>query len=100
MTRSSSTSGAEGTRAFSLYGVNRHDRVAACAHFDAATLDDAVERARAQVGRFPKVELWVACDCVWVAVHPKDPGRWRSLLPWMQSAKRREANPFRDPVRG
>ena len=88
MSRSSTNSGAEGMRAFSLYGVNQHDRVAECTHFDAASLQDAVDRARAHVERFPKVELWVGCECVWVAARPPEgPGRWLSWA-WPPRRKR------------
>jgi len=71
MSRVSLNSGAEGKRAFSLYGVNQDDRVAASTHFAAADLQEAVARARAQIDRFHKVELWEGCDCVFAAARPK-----------------------------
>ena len=90
MTRSSTSAGAETMRAFSLYGVNQHDRVAECTHFDAASLADAIDRARAQTERFPKVELWVGCDCVWVEARPPaGPGRW--LPSWAWPVRRRRS---------
>jgi hypothetical protein len=93
MSRSSSNLRAEGSRVFSLYGVNQNDRVAECTHFNAANLQDAVDRAQAQVERFPKVELWVGCDCVWVAARPPAAQRlWRSLPSWTRSAGRKASH--------
>ena len=83
MSRSSPHSGAETLRAFSLYGVNQRDRVAECMHFQAANLQDAVERAQAHVARFYKVELWTGCDCVYAAARPRPPRwSWRALRSW------------------
>ena len=70
MSRVSLNSGAEGKRAFSLYGVNQDDRVAASTHFAAADMQEAVARARSQIDRFHKVELWEGCDCVFAAARP------------------------------
>ena len=81
MSRVSTNSGAERTRAFSLYGVNQDDRVAASTHFAAADMQEAVARARAQIDRFHKVELWEGCDCVFAAARPQAaPRRRRSWV--------------------
>ena len=57
----------QGWREFSLYGVNRNDRVASCHHFMAADADDAVMRAQALIPRFHKVEVWDGATCVFAA---------------------------------
>ena len=66
-----STNSGAAQRAFSLYGVNQDDRVAASTHFAAADMQEAVERARALIDRFHKVELWEGCDCVFAAARPQ-----------------------------
>jgi hypothetical protein len=93
MSRSNANPGAEGKRAFSLYGVNANDRVAACEHFEVANMRDAVERAQAQIDRFHKVELWEGCACVYAAARPKAAPRMRrSLISWTRARWRSPAN--------
>ena len=45
-------------RLFSLYGVNRRDRVERCEHFLACGEDEAVRRALTRLPYFHKVEVW------------------------------------------
>ena len=45
-------------RLYSLYGVNRRDRVERCEHFLACGEDEAIRRARTRLPYFHKVEVW------------------------------------------
>ena len=69
---------------FSLYGVNGDDRVTACEHFRALTIEEAIRRAEARVPRFHKVEVWERSTCVFEALRPADAAApRRGLLDWL-----------------